>query len=263
MKNLGMRGYGLLIVLGVAWLVGRQGEPRLSADQGGGLPALETRVVALEAAVASLQQTNTSQAAQITALTTRLLAVEAKTAPISVAGTSFTITGKNVFIQDGSGATDSATGLGNLTIGYNELVGGPSDDRSGTHNLILGVFNNYSSFGGLVAGFANEISNEYATVTGGAFNTASGNSASVSGGVQNRASGIGASVAGGNDNWAAGLYATISGGIHNRATGDYCSVSGGNSNVAGPGRWAAVSGGTQHAAPNEGNWAAGMLFQDH
>jgi hypothetical protein len=47
-----------------------------------------------------------------------LLVVEAKTAPISVDGFSFTISGKNVFIQDGLGATESVSGLGNLTVGY-------------------------------------------------------------------------------------------------------------------------------------------------
>ena len=46
-------------------------------------------------------------------------AVEGKTAPLSVSGTDLTITGVNVHIVDGSGSTDSTSGLGNLIVGYN------------------------------------------------------------------------------------------------------------------------------------------------
>src|SRR5262245_48565656 len=112
MKKYGIPGYVVLIVLSVAWLVGQPGARPLSADQSGGLPDLERRVAALEAVVASLNQTNTDQSAQIAALKNRLdlaemelveldaglMVVEAKTEPISVAGTDFVITGTNVFI---------------------------------------------------------------------------------------------------------------------------------------------------------------------
>ena len=45
----------------------------------------------------------------------------------------------------------AGNGLGNLVIGYNELRGA-GDDRSGSHNLVIGSRNNYSSHGGLVGG---------------------------------------------------------------------------------------------------------------
>ena len=131
MRKYRMYGYGLLAALGVAWLVAQQGEHALSAPQTGGLPDLAKRVAGFEAKVASLQQTVDSKSAEIVALQT-------KTAPISVAGNDFTISGKNVFIQDGSGSTNSNTGLGNLTIGYNALRNDDDvDNRTGTHNLIL------------------------------------------------------------------------------------------------------------------------------
>src|SRR5262249_30921254 len=181
MRKHGILGYALLMVLGLAWLVGQPGVRSLSADQAGGLPALEKRVAALEALVKSLQQTNTSQAADIAALKNRLdqaevdltaldaglQAVEVKTAPISVVGTDFVITGKNVFIVDGSGATKSESGLGNLTVGYNVLRAVGGDARTGTHNLILGDRHNYTSYGGLVAGGANQNSRPHAPVTRG------------------------------------------------------------------------------------------------
>src|SRR5262249_5502588 len=202
MRKHGILGYGLLMILGLAWLVGQHGVRPLSADQPGGLPALEKRVAALETMVASLQQVNAGQAAEIASLKNRLTVVEAKTAPISVAGTDFVITGKNVFIQDGSGFTEGGTGLGNLTVGYNALRGKGVDVRTGTHNLILGDQNNYSSFGGLVAGNFNTISGQYATVSGGDNNTASGDCATVSGGHSNTTSGLNATVSGGAFNTA-------------------------------------------------------------
>jgi hypothetical protein len=215
-----------------------------SAQQTGGLPALERRVAALEALVKSLQQTNTDQSNRIAALEKRLdqaetklaaldaglMGVQAKTAPISVAGNDFIVSGKNVFIQDGSGVTHSDTGLGNLTVGYNALRTGYWDvgnERTGTHNLILGDKNNYTSYGGLVAGYGNAIQAQGATVTGGAFNTANGQSSSVNGGNSNTASGFCSSVTGGAINTASNQFTSVTGGQYNTASGYASSVSGG------------------------------------
>ncbi len=261
MKNYGTRGYGLLIVLGVAWLMGQQGVRPLSAEQAGGLPALERRVAALEAQNqgqaqqiallqnALVQETAARQAADTAlqnSLNARLLVVKAKTAPISVDGLAFTITGKNVFIQDGSGMTDSATGLGNLTVGYNRLRN-LDNDRTGTHNLILGDENNHASYGGFVAGTANTISGRYATVGGGFANVASQSGASISAGSFNKATGVFASVLGGSFNEPNGTSATVSGGTHNVAAAEVSSVSGGLNRVA----------------PFIQNWAAGGLLQNN
>lgn len=178
-------------------------------------------------------------------LDARLTAVEAKTAPLSVAGSDFIITGKNVHVLDGSGFTDGGMGLGNLTIGYNALRGG-GDVRTGTHNLIVGDFNSYSSFGGLVAGINNEISGVYATVTGGEFNWAAGPASSVSGGDSNFASGAHSSVSGGFFSEASALNASVSGGSNNLASGGSSSVSGGFS----------------RSATGAYDWVAGPLFED-
>ncbi len=92
------------------------------------------------------------------------------------------ISGINVQIVNDSGTTDGAVdGLGNLIVGYNELRG-LGDDRTGSHNLIVGDEHNYSSYGGLVAGHFNTISGLFASVSGGRSNTASGQYSSVSGG---------------------------------------------------------------------------------
>jgi hypothetical protein len=261
MKSYDMRAIGLLVLLGLAWFIGQPGARPVSAQQTGGLPALERRVAALEALVKALQGANTDQAAEIEALETRLdqaeadlaaldaglQAVEAKTAPISVAGADFVIAGKNVSIVDGSGATKSDSGLGTLTVGYNALRNVGGNARTGAHNLILGDRHDYTSYGGLVAGDANEISRPYATVTGGSANKASGYAATVCAGEFNTASGVQASILGGKFNTASGDNSSVGGGNSNRAQADDSSVSGGLNRVA----------------PFLYNWAAGGFLEDH
>ena len=129
-------------------------------------------------------------------------------------GPHMIIEGCNVHVRSGSGATDDGgilTGLGNLIVGYNEDPGLNPGDREGAHNLVVGRYHRYLSFGGFVAGELNTVSGQAATVSGGRENTASRDSASVSGGRDNTASGFDASVSGGQSNLASGQYATVSG----------------------------------------------------
>jgi hypothetical protein len=267
----------------------------IAQGQQGGVPVLAARVTTLETTVATLQtqagnlqsalntEIATRQAAdtalqnnlnaeaaaraaadanlqnQVTPLTTLFLAPNGVNGQpfFQRAGAEITITGANLHIVNGLGATNGnpsdpylddtgvINGLGNLIIGYNELRGA-NDDRSGSHNLVLGIEQNYRRFGGFVAGSINTISGPYASVTGGAFNTATGNVATVDGGVQNTADGIGAAVSGGTSNAASGLYASVSGGINNNATGDYSSVSGGDQRSA-AGRFSWAAGGCSRA----------------
>ena len=147
----------------------------------------------------------------------------------SLSGTDLSITGVNVHILDGTDKTASPSGLGNLIIGYNKPRGYGLDARTGSHNLVLGDLNNYTSFGGLVAGKNNGVSGQYASVSGGQSNTASGDFSSVSGGEFNRASNYTSSVSGGYINAAISYGSSVSGGYSNTASGDFSSVSGGGS----------------------------------
>ena len=125
------------------------------------------------------------------------------------------ITGANLRIVNGLEITDTANGLGNLIVGYNESrspAGLGPDNRTGSHNVVVGRFHNFSSFGGLVVGEGNEISGRFASVSGGSGNTASGVFSSISGGGTNAASGIAASVSGGFLNTADGPQASVCGG---------------------------------------------------
>ena len=86
-------------------------------------------------------------------------------------------TGCNVQIVNGLDDTETINGAGNLIVGYNEPPGGfqaPPPDRTGSHNIVAGKSNNYSSYGGLVVGDSNSISGGFAAVSGGHENTASG-----------------------------------------------------------------------------------------
>ncbi|MCK5232418.1 MAG: hypothetical protein KAR13_19250, partial [Desulfobulbaceae bacterium] len=88
-------------------------------------------------------------------------------------GNDITFSGVNLHIVNGTGTTDgTVNSLGNLIVGYNETRG-TSDDRTGSHNIVVGEKQNYSSYGGLVAGWHNTISGAYSSVSGGNYNTAS------------------------------------------------------------------------------------------
>jgi hypothetical protein len=192
----------------------------------------------------------------------RIEALEYKLAHITSGPDDVTITGANLRIVNGLGTTNTTNGLGNLIVGYNELRGSEPNVRTGSHNVVVGSSDNFSSFGGLVVGAFNEISGEFASVSGGVGNTASGRSSSVSGGATNTASNNESWVGGGNGNTASGAISVVSGGHVNTASGDFSSVSGGFGNTA-SGDNSSVSGGNTRTAPGQFNWAAGPLFADN
>src|SRR5262245_22952574 len=134
----------------------------------------------------------------------RVEQLEYKLAHVTSGPDDITISGANLRIVNGLGATDTVNGLGNLIVGYNEHRPSPpfTNTRTGSHNVIVGTQHNFSSFGGLVIGQFNEISGPFASVTGGTRNTASALNASVSGGNSNSATFRDASVSGGMNNTA-------------------------------------------------------------
>lgn len=149
--------------------------------------------------------------ARIALLESKIAALENLLANVTREGNEVIFSGVNVHIVNGTGATYGVpNAVGNLIVGYNE-VRGDGDDRSGSHNVVIGMENNYSSYGGLVAGEQNTISGQCASVSGGEGNTASGNRASVAGGYFNTASGGGSAVAGGYNNTAVNVWDTVVG----------------------------------------------------
>jgi hypothetical protein len=241
------------------------------------------------------------------ALARRVAALEALLAPFSRQGDEVIMTGANLRIVNGLGSTDCTdargapipecpNGLGNVIVGYNEPRDTPEGGedrnvRTGSHNVVVGQQHNFSRVGGLVVGVWNEISGDFAAVSGGRFNTASGFAAAVSGGTINTASGalagvsggtlntasgpeavvsggtmntaseFAAAVSGGCCNSASGVLAAVSGGTHNTASGVAAVVGGGNGNTASD-EVSAVSGGHHRTAAGAFDWVAGPLFAD-
>src|SRR5262252_10898090 len=150
-----------------------------------GLPArveaLEQAVAALQHTVSALQNTVIGLQSQITALgnaTTNVRALNPYLAvnPADAQFATARLTAINLQIVNGSPggpgleSTGHANGLGNLIIGYNapRAVFGGSDDRTGSHYLVIGDRQNYGngflSSAGLLVGVANTISADYASV---------------------------------------------------------------------------------------------------
>ena len=169
----------------------------------------------------------------------------------------------NVQIINGEGKTSSVNGEGNLVIGYDENPA--KHEQTGSHDLILGEEQTFTSYGDLLAGDDNAVTAPFASITGGHINAASGKYASVSGGGQNTASGEWTSISGGfsnttkaNDAWVGGgekntassIGATVSGGYKNTANRQHASVSGGRENTA-EGEYASIFGGKELKATNE------------
>jgi hypothetical protein len=224
----------------------------------------------LQAQIDALKAENALQNGYISTLQAKVAALEAIFAGVSRADDTILFTGVNLQIVNGLGETDGVedgeftidgdvNGLGNLIVGYNEARDVASD-KTGSHNLIIGVQHNYSNFGGLVAGGRNNISGPLSSVIGGFNNTASALSSSVCGGDSNEASAEVSSVSGGFGNTASGVTSSVCGGDSNEASGNGSSVSGGFRNTA-SGLKSSVSGGESRSATDTTNWAAGGLSE--
>ncbi len=235
-------------------------------------------------------ETNRAKAVE-SALDARAGTLEKKTqfifvAPDDTTGSTDTyFIGTNVHILNGLRATNGrpdnpgdvsgdgtiVNGLGNLIIGYNEtpsrLGHGEASStalRTGSHNLIVGAGHDYTSYGGIVVGYINQIYKPGACISGGTLNKAKGPFSSVSGGQHNQAEGMYAAISGGESNVADGSSSSISGGTSNYANGQFSSVSGGWANQA-TGESSSNSGGAHNRAAGanaaisggDGNLAAG------
>jgi hypothetical protein len=156
--------------------------------------------------------------------------VSLKTSTLNgVVGPNIVFQGANVHVRSTTSETDT-TGTGNLIVGWDENpTTTPAGYRSGSNNLVCGNQQQFSNYGGFVAGFANGLTDVYATVAGGSGNNASGYCATVSGGNSNLADAAYSAVSGGASNYVGGngVSAVVSGGRSNGANGYYAVVSAG------------------------------------
>lgn len=231
------------------------GSTAVAAEVNGNFTAVSTAVNDNNGRVFALETLVNDQQTIIADLQNRLAAVEANnvqalnnhveliTDPLGNPTVQFR--GVNLQVINGIDQT-TANGLGNLMVGYNlvpegsnvprtfcsngqhadqptcEANGGTwsNNQRTGSHNMIVGSHHGYSSTGGVVFGIRNAISRESAVVTGGRSSLARGFGSSVSGGLGNTASGSRSSVSGGSNNTASGFIgSSVSGGFGRTAAG--------------------------------------------
>jgi hypothetical protein len=211
---------------------------------------------------------------QLSAAMDTIAALQAVLAGVTRTEDSIVISGANLQVVDGSGTTTGPTnGLGNVIIGYNEAE--PDREQTGSHNLVIGMQHEFTSFGAIVAGEDNTVvsrsasvlggknnisAEDYATIVGGSLNLASGQFATVGGGFDNEAGGVNSAVSGGCENMATSTYSAVSGGRLGLASGEWSSVSGGFTNKA-TGTYTSVSGGSTRTASTLYNWKAGSLSE--
>jgi hypothetical protein len=149
--------------------------------------------------------------------------------------------GVNVQVVNGTGNTRTANGLGNVIIGYDEHS--HTETQTGSHNLVLGIRQSFTSYGGLIGGEINKVTHPF-SVAFGFENTASGDHSTVLGGGGNTASGTDSAVNGGNNNTASGAFSAVGGGQSNTARGEFSAVLGGRQATASGIAATAFGGGT-------------------
>jgi hypothetical protein len=216
-----------------------------------GTAALESEVSTLKSQVATLQGQLSTVQGTVSGLQTTVSGVQSTANSLSSTFTDVTRTkdangyptlrfsGMNLQVVNGTGDETDVNGLGNLIVGYDDNPN--SYARTGSHNLIAGDGGGWTSYGGLVAGEQNQVTNIFASVAGGFLNIASNQASSVAGGEANHASGLYSSAEGGSYNTASGQLAAISGGTGNTASGGSAAIAGGEDNFAAGG--AAFAGG--------------------
>ena len=224
MKNL------LLILFGIVLVFPLNAQVVKSLN--GSEARMSINLLELEAVLESLQS-------QIDLLSTYI--------QVDTANNRIVITGANLQVVSGGDSTNAAiNGLGNVIIGYNEdenydstsagsgTTSPTPDTKTGSHNLIVGAGHTYSSFGGIVAGYDNNITAESASVTGGLRNTVSGKYSIVTGGDLNTAEGSYNTILGGFSNNTKSLGNTILGGHSNtiQASSLMSTISGGYANIS-------------------------------
>lgn len=205
----------------------------------------QDQVDALEAENGELQVQLDDALARLDTLET-YLEIDTENHTVSVVGANF-------MVKSGAGATDAEpNGLGNLIVGYDEAD--ESSEKTGSHNLIAGTENSYTSYGGVVFGLHNVIAGPFASALGGSSNTVTDDvwHGVVVGGTDNISSGNYGVCVGGRDNDAAsGQAAVVVGGTENTADANESVIVGGRGNQTTGSDESVVVGGSYNTATHK------------
>lgn len=180
-----------------------------------------------------------------------------------VNGLGYTWGDQDVTIQNDE--AHRTNGLGNVIIGYQETRSDDgvqdtddSNDRNGSHNLVVGTRNNYTAWGCKVVGARNTVRGWLSSIGGGFGNDAIADAVTISGGQYNLAAAKYTSIGGGWGNMAMNRGATIPGGGGNIAEGEWATVGGGRNNNA-AGYFSVVAGGVRNTVVD---WYGALLGGD-
>ena len=149
--------------------------------------------------------------------------------------TTARFTGLNIQIVNGEGRTNTSNCKGNLIIGYNEVNNETGVNRGGSHNLVLGIRHNYSSYAGILNGVANTITadGEYCSIMNGRECFATTSHVSICNGTDHKGNASLSTIVGGFDNGGTGTHSVVVGGVNNRADGSNSVILGGLGQTAG------------------------------
>jgi hypothetical protein len=155
-------------------------------------------------------------------------------------------TGTNIRIVNGTDDTHLSNEKGNLILGY-DGSDSYAEDRSGSHNIVVGDHHAYAGTAGLVSGENNALNGTNAVAIGGSDNTVSGDGGVAIGGTANQVTQTGAAAIGGQFSTVSGGWAAVFGGAYHEATAINSTIVGGHTNTA-SGEHAVVIGGYANSA---------------
>lgn len=237
---------------------------------------------ALAGSVAALQAENTALKARVTTLEANNIAGLSSVLSYDANTKNVLFSGVNVQIVNGLNDTRALNGKGNLIIGYNEVWTNPRtsycsngsfktqsecvspyvwgiNQRSGSHNLILGSSNDYTMWGSIITGVENTANNFESFILGGWGNVVSASGGGILSGSGNIASGPNSTIVGGWNHSTSGLFSTITGGSHNTSSSDGSSVLGGFNNSA-SGKHSTITGGSDNTSSANASSVTGGFF---
>ncbi len=141
------------------------------------------------------------------------------------------VSGANLHVVNGSQATNIVNGKGNIIIGYNEKRVNNPQSAVGSHNLVLGTRNEYTSYGSIVSGNYNTVSKPHAAVITGQHNEATGQFSVIVGGGGKETLELSGKKYTFEGNKATADFSVIIGGVENSNDGRNSIIVGGGKNA--------------------------------
>ena len=130
-------------------LVGCGGSKELASLEDD-LADLQDEVDSLTTQLADAQAIIDGQEARLASLEAATEGIAGLAGVLTLSDGDVVLSGANLYIQSGSGSTTGeVNGKGNLILGYDEDNG---DEKTGSHNLIVGHNHSYTSYGGAALG---------------------------------------------------------------------------------------------------------------